>query len=327
MGNNSALQSESAQCREGDWAEFTYRAVDVVSVESVRKLVVILGKLIHHQNDMSFSKPKNLTVPAAGMVIAGIGALFLLSRLCIVVPTGKVGVVDTFGKVSDETLNPGIYLHNPLSKVTLLSTQLREVKETAEVPSKDGLIVKVDMSILYRLDPGKAKQIYETVGTEYEGIILVPQARSLMRNATANHNAQALYTSQRQAVSQQLQQSLGPSVAARGVIVEEALLRNVELPESIQKSVQEKLKAEQASQSMEFVLQKERQEAERKRIQARGDADSQRIIAGGLTDRILQLRQIEATEKLANSQNSKIVILGDSRVTSVNLDSSGLPVK
>ncbi|MBD2019445.1 prohibitin family protein [Leptolyngbya sp. FACHB-36] len=262
---------------------------------------------------MGFFKFKNVGVGLAAASIVGIGALVVLSRFCVIIPVGKVGVVETFGKVSETTLGPGIYLQNPLSNVIQFSTQTREVKETAEVPSKDGLVVTVDMSILYRLDPSKVKQLYETVGTEYEGVVLVPQARSLMRSATASYEAQTLYTSQRQALSQQLQRSLSQQVALRGVIVEEALLRNVVLPESIQKSVQQKLQAEQDSQRMEFVIQKERKEAERKRIEAQGVADSQRIISQGLTDKVLQFRQIEATEKLAQSQNAKIVIVGDSK--------------
>jgi regulator of protease activity HflC (stomatin/prohibitin superfamily) len=253
----------------------------------------------------SRSLPLTLALGCLGFT----GLLFLWRSLAIV-PAGKLGIVDQFGAVSNQTLESGIHLKHPLAKVVLLSTQTQELKETTETPSQDGLIVTADVSILYRLDPAKATQIYKTLGTEYAQVVLVPQFRSAIRSATAKYPAQTLYTSKREAVAQELQQEIGQSLSDRGILVETTLLRNVTLPKKLQDSVQEKLKAEQDSQRMEFVLQKERKEADRKRIEAQGIADSQRIISQGLTDKILQFRQIEATEKLAQSQNAKVVIVG-----------------
>lgn len=253
--------------------------------------------------------PRSLTLTVA-LGFLGFSGLIVLLRSLAIVPAGHVGIVDQFGAVSNQTLDSGIHLKYPLANVVRLSTQTQELKETTETPSQDGLIVTADVSILYRLDPAKATQIYKTLGKEYEQVILVPQFRSAIRSATAKYSSQTLYTSKRAAVAQELQQEMSQALGDRGIFVEAVLLRNVTLPPKLQDSVQAKLQAEQDSQRMEFVLQKEKKEADRKRIEAQGIADSQRIIAQGLTDKILQFRQIEATEKLAQSQNAKVVIVG-----------------
>jgi prohibitin 1 len=240
----------------------------------------------------------------------GFGLIMAVFRSLVAVPAGFVGIVDLYGQVSTETLSPGLHFKNPLAKVTFFSTQTKEIKETAQAPSKEGLMVTLDVSILYRLDPAKAREIYTTIGTEYDQVVLIPQFRSLIRNSSAQFDAIALYTSQRVALSQQLRDNLQKVMAPKGILVEETPLRNVVLPENVLNSVQAKIQAEQDSERMKFVLQKERQESDRKRIEAQGTADAQKIISQGLSDRILQFRQIEATEKLAQSQNAKIVIVG-----------------
>ncbi|MDX2232325.1 MAG: prohibitin family protein [Leptolyngbyaceae cyanobacterium bins.349] len=259
---------------------------------------------------MKLSKPQ-LALSAIAFTFAGLGGAIAILRLWTVVPVGQVGVVDTFGQVAEQPLNPGIHLRNPFSKIIHFATRTKELKETAESPSKDGLITTVDVSILYRIDPAQAKRLYQTVGGDYESVILIPYLRSHLRRATANFNAKDLYTTQRQALAEQLRRELQATVSDRGLIVEDTPIRNIILPESLQKAVQSKLQAEQDSQRMQFVLQKEQQEAERKRIEARGIADAQRIIGQGLTEKTLRFRQIEATEKLAQSQNTKIVVIGE----------------
>lgn len=254
-----------------------------------------------------FNRFSLLTVVLSGTAI---GALVILLRLWTIIPTGYVGVVDTFGQVAEQPLGPGIHFKNPFAKIIKFSTQTKELKETAEAPSKDGLITTVDVSVLYRVDPAKAKQLYQTIGTDYEDVILVPYLRSLLRTATARYSARDLYTSQRQALARQLREDLNQTVASRGLIVDDTPLRNVVLPKSLQESVQAKLQAEQDSLRMQFVLQKERQEADRKRIEAKGIADAQRVISQGLTEKNLRFRQIEAMEQLAKSQNTKIVVMG-----------------
>jgi prohibitin 1 len=269
---------------------------------------------------MQLSLSRRFVLPTITLTLMGLGALVALVKSITVIPTGQIGVVDLFGRVSEQSLEPGIHFKHPLAKVVQLSTQIREIKETTQAPSKEGLMITVDVSLLYRLDPTKAKQIYQTIGTNYEDVILIPQFRSLIRGTTAQYEAKTLYTTNRQNLSQQLRDDLNKVLAARGVIVEDAPLRNVILPENLQQSIQAKLQSEQESQRMEFVLQKERQESERKRIEAQGNADAQRILSQSLSDRVIQFRQIEATQKLAESQNTKVIILGgDQKAGSVLL--------
>ncbi len=262
---------------------------------------------------LRFSRFTFLTV---ALTLIGLGTLVTLVKSIAFISVGQVGIVDLFGQVSNQTLDSGVHLKHPLAKVVRFSIQTKEVKETAQAPSREGLIVTVDISILYRLDPTKAKQIYQTIGTNYEEVILIPQFRSLIRAATASYESTTLYTTNRENLSQQLRDSLNKALRDRGVIVEETPLRNVSLPESIQQSIQARLQAEQDSQRMEFVLQKERKESDRKRIEAQGNADAQKILSQSLNDRVIQFRQIEATQKLAESQNAKVIILnGDSKGT------------
>lgn len=245
-----------------------------------------------------------------GASVLGLLGLIAVGRCVAIVPAGHVGVIDTFGQVDDRVLQPGLHLRNPLSKVVKLSVQTQELKETTQAPSKEGLMMSVDVSILYRLDPTQARQVYQTVGTNYQEVIILPQFRSLIRNATAQYNAQDLYTTQRQAVIQQLEKDLNRVLNPRGIVVEDTPLRNVILPENLRQSIEAKLQADQESQRMQFVLTKEKQEADRKRIEAQGQSDAQKILSQGLNDSVLRFRQIEAMQKLADSKNTKVVVLG-----------------
>jgi prohibitin 1 len=140
---------------------------------------------------------------------------------------------------------------------------------------------------------------------------VLPAARSLIRNTTAQFNAQEIYTSQRQAVAQKIRQDLGQAVADRGIIIEDTPLRNVTLPENLSATIESKLQADQDSQRMQFILSKEKQEADRKKIAAQGEAEAQKILATGLSDQVLRLREIEAMQKLADSKNTKVVVMGN----------------
>ncbi len=253
----------------------------------------------------TFNRPKLFI----GLAVVGLLG-FALSRNTTVVPAGHVGVIDTFGQVSDRILQPGIHLRNPFSKIVHLSVQTQEFKETTQTPSKEGLVMDVDVSILYRLDPAQAKAIYETVGTNYIEVVVLPQFRSLIRNTTAQFNAQDIYTSQRQAVGQKIRQDLSQVVSSRGIIVEDTPLRNVALPANLSATIESKLQADQDSQRMQFVLSKEKQEADRKKIAAQGEAEAQKILATGLSDQVLRLREIEAMQKLTDSKNTKVVVIG-----------------
>src|SRR5436853_1524778 len=227
------------------------------------------------------------------------------------IPTGNVGVLTLFGRVTGETLGEGIHVINPLKSVQKLSVQTQSVKESANVPSNEGLILALDTSLLFRLDRTKAAQVYQTVGDNYAEKIVEPTLRAAIRAATSSHTANALYTNARELVQQQIQEELTLQLAQRGVIVEAVLLRDVQLPAMLKGSIEAKQQAEQDALRMSFILQKEKQEAERKRIEAQGIADFQKIVAQGISPQLLEWKGIEATEKLATSTNAKVIVIGN----------------
>lgn len=246
----------------------------------------------------------------ASLVAFLIGVAVFLINTFTVIPAGYVGVVDKFGVVNNETLKPGINAVAFYANVEKMSVQTQEVKETMEVPSKEGLTVGLEISMMFHLDPEKAPEIYKTVGSEYVKTILEPQFRSVTRGVTSLYEAKALYTSDRQAIETAMEKDLAEMVAPRGIVVEKLPLRHVGLPQGLAASIEEKLRMEQESQRMEFVLKKESQEAERKRIEAHGIQDFQEIVSKGINDNLLRWKGIEATEKLAASQNAKVVVIG-----------------
>ncbi len=237
-------------------------------------------------------------------------AAFTVGQTFTVIPAGHVGVVNFFGTVSDNTLKAGINFVNPLANVIKMSIQTQEQKEVMDVPSKEGLTVQLEVSVLYHLNPEKAADVYKTVGEDYVPVILEPQFRSVTRGVTAGYEAKALYTSEREHLSQQIMKEIEAATEVRGISVESVPLRRVGLPAGLSQSIESKLQAEQESQRMEFILTKEKQEADRKRIEARGISDFQKIVNEGLNSQLLTWKGIETTEKLANSPNTKVIIIG-----------------
>jgi regulator of protease activity HflC (stomatin/prohibitin superfamily) len=235
-----------------------------------------------------------------------------------VVPAGHVGVKNFFGNVSADVLAPGFHLVFPFTHVVPLSIQTQELKETTEVPSQEGLTMDLEASLLWRLDPTKAAEIYKTVGTEYPRVVVEPQIRSSLREITASYEAKALYSAQREKIATEIFQLFNKISKDRGIIADAVLLRKIGLPPVVANAIQEKLKREQEAEQMKFVLQKESQEAERKRIEAQGISDFQKIVASGISAQLLEWKGIEATEKLAMSQNTKVVVIGNAK--------SGLPI-
>ena len=244
--------------------------------------------------------------------------IILLFRFVTVIPAGHVGVQDFFGTVSKNTLKAGLNFRNPLARIVKFSIKTQQEYEDMLVPSKEGLTIKISISVLYHLDPEKAADVYKTVGPDYQEVLLVPQFRSICRGVTASYEAKALYTSQREMLAKTIFEDLEKLVAGRGVIVESTPLRNIELPAKVTDAIEDKLKAEQESQRMEFILTKEKQEAERKRIEAKGISDFQNIVAQGISEPLLRWKGIEATEKIAQSPNTKVIIVGAGR--------DGLPI-
>jgi prohibitin 1 len=236
---------------------------------------------------------------------------FVLMASITSIPTGNVGVLTLFGRVTGDVLPEGIHMINPLKSVEKLSVQTQSVKESANVPSNEGLILALDTSLLFRLDKSMAAQVFQTVGSDYAEKIVEPTLRAAIRASTSAHSANALYTNARELVQQQIQDELKAQLAPRGVIVENVLLRDVQLPAMLKSSIEAKQQAEQDALRMSFILQKEKQEAERKRIEAQGIADFQKIVATGISPQLLEWKGIEATEKLAASANAKVVIIGN----------------
>lgn len=226
-----------------------------------------------------------------------IGLIFASVRI---VPAGCVGVIDLFGKVSPRILNSGINFVNPLAKVLIMSIRTQEDKETMSVPSKEGLNVSLDVSVLYHLDAQRAAEVYKTVGLDYRDVILIPQYRAACRGVTVAHEAKALYTSEREMLAQAIFDSLKNLIGDRGVVIERVLLRAITLPPTVSQAIEQKLKAEQEAERMKFVVQKEQLEAQRKRVEAEGIRDAQAIINQSLSSQYLHYLWINTLNQNPN---------------------------
>ena len=263
-------------------------------------------------------------VPGSGrglrslIIVIAIIVVILIGNPITVVPAGHVGVKDFFGSVSENALPPGVRVVFPFTRVVKMSVKTQEIKETAEVPSKEGLTMELEGSLLFRLDPAKAAQMYRTVGANYIEIAVAPQIRSAIREVTASYEAKVLYSAERDKIARETTELFRKMAEGRGIITEAVLLRKIGLPAVVANAIQEKLRREQEAEQMKFVLQKEEQEAQRKRVEAQGIADFQKIVAAGISQQLLEWKGIEATEKLALSQNSKVVVIGNPK--------SGLPI-
>jgi prohibitin 1 len=256
---------------------------------------------------------------AAGLLrLIGIGAAALLLVILLFssvtrVGTGHVGVLTLFGKVTGETLGEGIHLINPMKTNNELSVQTQTLKESASVPSSEGLMMSLDTSLIYHLNPEHASDVFQKIGADYENVVVEPTLRSAIREATASHTANALYTGEREMVGKQIFDQVSAQLNQRGLTVENVLLRDIQLPATLKAAIEAKQQAEQESLAMNFRLQKETQEAQRKRIEAAGVRDFQQIVAQGITPSLLEWKGIEATENLAKSANSKVVVIGNSK--------------
>jgi prohibitin 1 len=253
-----------------------------------------------------------------GLGIAAFIIVILLFSSITRVSTGRVGVLTLFGKVTGEVLGEGIHFINPLKSNNEMSIQTQTIKESASVPSSEGLVMNLDTSLIYHLNPDKAAEVYQKIGANYESVVVEPTLRAAIREATASHTANALYTGEREMVAKQIYDQLTSQFNARGLLVENVLLRDIQLPGTLKASIEAKQQAEQEALAMNFRLQKEKQEAERKRIEAAGIRDFQQIVAQGISTQLLEWKGIEATETLAKSPNAKVVVIGNQK--------SGLPL-
>jgi regulator of protease activity HflC (stomatin/prohibitin superfamily) len=245
-------------------------------------------------------------------IIAFVLVIVLFSSVTRV-GTGRVGVLTLFGRVTGETLGEGIHLINPLKTNNELSIQTQTLKESANVPSSEGLMMALDTSLIYHLNPDRAAEVFQKIGADYETVVVEPTLRSAIREATASHSANALYSGERELVGKQIFEQVTEQLSKRGILVENVLLRDIQLPATLKASIELKQQAEQEALAMNFRLQKEKQEAERKRIEAAGVRDFQQIVAQGITPSLLEWKGIEATENLAKSPNSKVVVIGNNK--------------
>jgi len=252
-----------------------------------------------------------LKAVAVGLLLLLVVIFFFMSATTIA--AGQVGIVTLFGRVTGERLDSGLHFVNPLKSVHKMVARTQSVKESASVPSSEGLVINLDTSVVFHLVPGRAPDIYRDLGPNYVDVIVEPTVRSAVREATASHSANTLYSSAREEVARQILETLRTQLGARGIEVEQVLLRDIQLPATLKQSIEAKQQAEQESLAMSFKLQKERQEAERKRIEAQGIRDFQQTVSQGISSQMLEWKGIEATEKLAQSENTKIVVIGNTK--------------
>ena len=259
----------------------------------------------------------------AAMILILIGASTSMFK---VINAGQVGVKALFGKVSNDVLYSGLNIINPLVEVTTFDVKTQNYTmsgvhdegaqsgdDAIRVLSGDGLEVIIDLSVLFKVKPSAAPEILRTIGTDYLDKIVRPISRTAIRDNAVAYDAVALYSSKRDEFQNKIFQTINKSFTNRGLELEQLLVRNITLPASVKTTIESKINAEQDAQKMTFVLQKERQEAERKRVEAQGIADYQRILSTGLSDKQLQYETIKAQKEIALSPNTKVIIMGSGR--------------
>ncbi|TAE85606.1 MAG: prohibitin family protein [Bacteroidetes bacterium] len=256
----------------------------------------------------------------AGVVFIGIG---ILTSCFKQIDPGQVGVKVLFGKVEDEVLSSGLSFVNPIVDVVKLDIKTQNYTmsgvhdegaksgdDAIKVLTSDGLEVTIDLTVLYRLIPTEAPRLLRETGNDYTDKIVRPLTRTKIRDNAVYYDAISLYSTKRDEFQLRIFTSIENDFKKRGLILEQLLVRNITLPQSVKATIESKINAEQEAQKMQFVLQKEKQEAERKRVEAQGISDYQRIIASGLTDKQLQYETIKANLELAKSPNAKVIVMG-----------------
>lgn len=240
-------------------------------------------------------------------VVAFVSIIFLWCSW-ILIPAGHVGVVTTFGAVEPWVLSEGFNWKAPWRAITKISIQTLEAKEEADVPTKEGLSVHLEVSLLYSLKKESAAEVFQSIGPKFVDVIVTPQFRSALRGATVNYEAKDLYTSHRAEIEEGLHKTINKLLESRGIRCEVVLLRTIKLPDTVKHAIERKLATEQEAQQMEFTILKEKKEAERKTVEAKGIADAQRIIQGTLSDAYLRYLWIESL-KVAASKNATTIYI------------------
>jgi len=227
---------------------------------------------------------------------------------CSIIRPGQVGVKQKLGKLSEEVKTQGTVLYNPFtSKVIKTSVQTTNLELSLTLPSKEGLSITAQISILYKLDNDKVPQIIKNIGLNYESII-ANVFRSASADVCSQFFAKDMHSGMRAEIEKAIKNKMAETLLVQGIIIESVLMKSIQLPAGLASSIEQKLQAEQDAMRMEFVLQREKLEAERKLIEAKGIRDAQIIISEGLTNEIIKIRSIEAFNELSKSPNSKIII-------------------
>ena len=247
----------------------------------------------------------------------------VITASVVQIDAGQVGVKSLFGNVQNDVLGGGLHFINPLVEVRRLDIKTQNYTmsgihdegtktgdDAIRVLTSDGLEVTIDLTVLYKLLPSEAPRLVRETGVDYTDKIVRPLTRTKIRDNAVYYEAIALYSTKRDEFQNRIFKSIEDDFRKRGLVLEQLLVRNITLPQSVKTSIEQKISAEQDAQKMQFVLQKERQEAERKRVEAQGIADYQKTISLGLTENLIQYEQIKATLELAKSQNAKIIVMG-----------------
>ena len=290
-------------------------------------IALIVGLIVRRvQNNNRYSR----VITLIAFILIGIG---LVSSCFVQVDAGEVGVKKLFGKVQPDVLESGLHIINPLFTVERMDVKTQNYTmsgihdegqkagdDAIRVLTADGLEVTIDLTVLYRLIPSDAPRMVKETGVDYEYKIVRPIARTRIRDNAVYYEAIALYSTKRDEFQSRIFNGIETEFKKRGLLLENLLVRNITLPEAVKGTIEQKIQAEQEAQKMAFVLQKEKQEADRKRIEAQGISDYQRLISESLTDKQLQYEQIKAIKELAGSNNSKIVVIGSKGSTPIILD-------
>lgn len=287
-------------------------------------IFIVLGVLVLLATFALRSVPQFKSLGRVGSLVAlGFIALGIVTSCFVQIDAGEVGVKKLFGKVQPEVLSSGLNIINPLINVERLDARTQNYTmsgihdegqksgdDAIRVLAADGLEVTIDLTVLYRVIPGEAPRLIRETGADYENKIVRPISRTRIRDNAVYYDAVALYSTKRDEFQNRIFKGIEADFKQRGLLLENLLVRNITLPANVKGTIEQKIQAEQESQKMTFILAKERQEAERKRVEAQGIADYQRIISESLTDRQLQYEQIKAQMELAKSQNAKIIMMG-----------------
>jgi len=284
-------------------------------------IILFIGFVVSNQT--SFIGRYSSVAKIIGVVIVILGLSFSMFKI---IDAGEVGVKTVFGKVDNEVLYSGLNIINPIAVITPFDVKTqnytmsgvhdegnKQTDDALRVLSADGLEVIIDLSVLFRVKGSAAPNILREIGTDYLEKIVRPVSRTAIRDNAVAYDAVALYSSKRDEFQSKIFSTIEKSFAKRGLELEQLLVRNITLPASVKASIESKINAEQDAQKMTFVLQKERQEAERKRVEAQGIADYQRILSTGLSDRQLQYESILAQKEIAKSANTKVIIMGNGK--------------